>query len=208
MQHLKAAFIFVILILLTGAALGARGAEDVRLSAEALAEKLKQYETIDSLEATFKQSKRFKDLTIELKSDGRIKLERKKRIVVWEVLRPSPLKATLLQDELRLESGEGASRVEQTIKTANVGKKAASGLTMLVAWLELDAVRLSKDYDVARAADGRFLFTPKAKQENPFERLEMWLDSKGFMSKLKVLETSGDQFQIEFSAPKITRAQK
>lgn len=210
MQQPKAVLFTVVFSLLTLLARPAIGAEPVGqlVSAAALAEKLKEYRAIHSLEATFKQSKRFRDMTIELKSAGRFKLERSKGVVTWEVLRPSPLKATLSRDEMRIESGSGPTRDANVIKLAEAGGRAASGLGMLVAWLELDAEKLAKDYAVTKVGERAYRFVPKDKAQNPFKELELWLDANGFMAKLQVQEISGDRFDIEFSPPKISRNAK
>lgn len=165
-----------------------------------LAEKLKQYRSIATISAPFKQKKTFKDIDMVLKSEGQFELSRTSKTVTWQVLKPSPLKVILNGVEVKMIGPEST----QTFKISEIGgDKAMKSLTSLVAWLELDAEKLTRDYGVSQLGPDKFRFVPKT---DTFGELDMQLNPKGFLTKLEIHERSGDKLEIDFGTPKISRS--
>jgi hypothetical protein len=171
-----------------------------------LKEKLRFYGSFRELEVTFKQIKFFQDMEMELRSEGKLKLTRPDQ-VVWEIIKPSPVKVTLRGDQVKIESGTGKNAQLQNFNTRDSGsERAARGMASMAAWLNLDASALSRQYDVyssAHGSAGTFRFVPKAAEASDFRELEMTLGSQGHLRKLLIHEASGDRLQIEFATPKV-----
>src|SRR5688572_2724681 len=74
------------------------------ISAGELARELAFYKTVARLEASFTQTKRLKDLEMNLKSRGTLKFFPPDR-VEWLIFSPSRVKVVFDREEMRVESG-------------------------------------------------------------------------------------------------------
>jgi outer membrane lipoprotein-sorting protein len=187
-----------LLKVLIGAALLSH-AQEKQLDATDLAKQLQSYKSVKSLEATFKQTKSFKDMTVKLKSEGHFQLDRKNQKVVWEILKPSRLKVLLGKDEIRIEA---ESQKEHVIRRNEIGNdKAVQSLAALVTWLEMDPSKLIDQYSVFQQGISRFHFVPKT--SGFFKSVDVALNSKGFVTQMVIHEASGDEILIDFGEPKV-----
>lgn len=185
----------------------AAAAETTSVTEAQLAEHLRLYSTIKTLEADFHQVKDLRELGMQMKSEGRLTL-RRPDAVTWEVRKPARVKVELDPNGMRITSGEGKTATVQTFSTAQMGAsmsgdKDASSLRDLVAWLKLDAHALAEQYAIATTGGNRFFFTPK--KPGPIASMEMELAKAGHLSKLVLNESSGDRMTLEFSRPKIVK---
>lgn len=169
-----------------------------------LADKLRFYASIASLEADFHQVKDLKDMGMRMKSEGRFRLEPPSGAVVWEVRKPAHVKVELDAKGIRITSGDGAQATIQTFRAEEMPKGGdAASLHDLVAWLKLDAHALAEQYEIARLPDDRFLFTPR--KPGPFRTMEMALAKDGHLKTLVLDEASGDRMTIAFEKPRVVR---
>lgn len=173
-------------------------AAETPVSVEELKKTLSPYEKIEKLEVPFHQTKTLVEMKIKLESDGRLTLNRAKQTVLWEILKPSPLKVEMTATEIKLTDENGT----QTLKT-DAGP-AAQSLKSLVAWLKLDAEALAKEDDVFLVKPRVYLFKPRDRANSPFESIELTLGEKNHLKSLFMKEKSGDSMQIDFGTPKIT----
>jgi outer membrane lipoprotein-sorting protein len=184
--------------------IGVSGRSAELLSERALAEKLKLYGSISSLEADFKQIKTLKDMNLQLKSEGHLKLQRPDH-VVWEITYPSLVNVSLDKNQVVIRTGAGSEAQVQSFKTSDLrSDQASKGLTALITWLHLESKALAEQYDIYATGQQSFLFKPKQKNSTPFESLEMGLGSSGQLKHLTIHELSGDSLDIEFGKPKLT----
>lgn len=203
MQHFKPLKIQIGLALALLVSLSSQAA--VPLSEAELAKRLKFYASISTLSVGFKQIKTLKDLGMQLKSEGRLKLERPDKIT-WEITKPSPLVVNLDKNEIRIRSGVGADERVQTLKMSEASAdQPTQSLTGLIAWLNLDSKALSEQYQVSATDKQSFHFEPKQKESVPFQSLDMSLGVDGQLKHLTLHELSGDSLEIEFGKPQITR---
>jgi outer membrane lipoprotein-sorting protein len=179
------------------------GRAAVPVSEAELAKKLKLYASISTLSVSFKQTKTLKDLGMQLKSEGRLKLERPDK-VTWEITQPSPVLVTLDKTQIQIRSGKGADAQTQTLKMGEASSdQPTQSLTGLIAWLNLDSKKLSEQYQVSETGKQLFHFEPKQKDTVPFQSLDMGLSPDGQLKRLAIHEISGDQLEIEFGKPQI-----
>jgi outer membrane lipoprotein-sorting protein len=188
--------------------IGVAGQAAEPVSEKILAERLKLYASVATLEVSFKQLKTLKDLGLQLKSEGRLKLQPPNR-VVWEILQPSPVQVTLDQNEIRIRSGKGADAQVQTFKMSEApSDPSTQNLTGLIAWLTLDSKALAEQYMIYAEGSNSFRFIPKQKgtapPSTPFKDLFMTLSGNGLLKHLTIDELSGDTVDIDFGTPKIT----
>jgi len=182
-----------------------RGQAAVPISETELAKRLKLYASISTLSVGFKQTKTLKDMGIQLKSEGRLRLERPDKIT-WEITQPSPLLVTLDKSEIRIRSGRGPDSRTQVLKMGDAGSdQPTQSLAGLIAWLNLDSKALVSQYQVLAVDKQSVHFEPKQKDSVPFESLDMSLGADGQLKHLVLHEISGDQLDIEFGKPEITR---
>ncbi|MBS1961834.1 MAG: outer membrane lipoprotein carrier protein LolA [Bdellovibrionales bacterium] len=187
-------------------------ADPTPVSETALAEKLRFYASIKTLETDFHQVKDLRDLGMQMKSEGRLTL-RRPDAVIWEVRKPARVKVELDSKGIRITSGEGKSATVQTFSSSEMSAqmqkdKATSSLHDLVAWLKLDAHALSEQYAITTTGtdargQSRFVFTPK--KPGPFASMEMELAKAGHLAKLVLNEASGDRMTLEFARPKVVK---
>lgn len=197
-MHLITTLIFL------GVSQVAQAAVETPVSAAELNEKLTFYRQIDRLEADFRQVKDLHEMGMQMKSEGRLTLLAGES-VVWEVLKPSRVKVELDPSGIQVTRGEGTGKTVEKITSADMPKGAdGSSLRDLIQWLRMDAKILSAQYTVTRTTKDHFIFTPKT--PGPFSRLEMDLPGRGYLRKLILRETSGDQMTLEFSAPRIKKS--
>ena len=121
------------------------------ITQQELSQKLRLYESIHTLEVSFTQTKVIKDIDVKLTSEGRFKIIRPEKII-WEITKPSAVKVTLDKAEIRIESGAGAGQHVQVLKLGDsLPDKAAKSMTGLIAWLNLDSLKLYAQYFIFRA---------------------------------------------------------
>jgi outer membrane lipoprotein-sorting protein len=178
-------------------------AGDIKALTEAeLALKLRQYQSISSIEASFKQTKIIRKMDLRLRSEGYFKVTRP-RTLVWQVLKPSPISIFMDPEQVKVVT-EGDS---QTYKLSDIPtENIARSLKGLLALLDLNAPELSLHYDVfsETGQNDTFKFVPKKGDGSPFQSLTMTLDKSGFVKKVEILEISGDSMSIDFGLPKVT----
>ncbi|MEQ1876501.1 MAG: hypothetical protein ABL958_07635, partial [Bdellovibrionia bacterium] len=105
--------------------------------------------------------------------------------------------------ELKMSSGG----TEQVLKLSQLGgQKESQSLARLIAWLELDAEKISQRYNVFESGKSGLRFKPKDAAMDPFSDLELTLDGSGFLTGLKINERSGDRLEIDFGRPVISRS--
>ena len=174
------------------------------ISEKVLKEKLKLYASISTLEVDFKQTKTLKDMNLQLKSEGHLKLQRPDHLV-WEITRPSPVSVSLDRNEILIRTGKGQDAQTQSFKTTDAqSDQASQSLTGLITWLNLDSKALAEQYDIYATSQQTFRFKPKQKNSTPFESLEMEMGSGGQLKHLTIHELSGDLLDIEFGKPRLT----
>ena len=168
-----------------------------------LAEKLRFYATIGTLEADFHQVKDLKELGMKMTSEGRLILKRTDS-VIWEVTKPARVKVELGTTGIRITSGEGATATVQNFPIEQMpNDKNTSSLHDLVAWLKLDAHALSTEYTITKTTSDHFVFTPK--KVGPFKSMEMDLSGAGHLERLVLNETSGDEMIMTFARPRVRK---
>src|SRR5438552_4194866 len=114
------------------------------LSEAELALKLRQYQSISTLKASFKQTKTLKDMGVVIKSEGHFTVTRPRQ-VVWEVVKPSSVLITMNEKQVIIRTGKGGDAHIQVFKLKDMpSAKATQSMIGLMAWLDLDAKELSK----------------------------------------------------------------
>lgn len=180
------------------------------LSETEISERLKYYRALSSLDVTFHQTKKIVDAGIEIKSEGRLRLENsssKAEIIVWEILKPSPVRVTLNSAGVEIVTGSGDSVNRLKFKENDLPKGesgSAAGFRSLGAWLKLDAKELSAEYTIESLNARTVRFTPKT-ATGPFVKLEMELPEGGPLEVLRLSERSGDELFIRFAKPRVKR---
>jgi outer membrane lipoprotein-sorting protein len=174
------------------------------LSEGELAQKLRQYQSILSLEATFKQTKTLRKMDVHINSEGHFKVTRP-RTFLWQVTKPSPISISMDDQQVKIvTNGE-----PQVYKLSEIPSgSAAQSLKGLMALLNLNAPELSLHYDVFAepSSDEQYQttkFIPKKGDGSPFKELIMYIDKAGFVRKVEISERSGDSIRIEFGLPKV-----
>lgn len=180
------------------------GASSAVVGRDELAKSLRFYQTILEFEAPFKQIKHLKEMGVDLKSEGRLDVERPDR-VSWEILKPSHVEVTIDKTEVRMTSGEGADKSEHRFQLSELPKdKGAGGVGLIMPWLLLDAERIAADYKITKVDDKTFRFQPRTSSKL-FEQIEIVLAPTGFLRRLTLNESSGDFLEITFESPKIKK---
>lgn len=175
------------------------------VDAAELNDALKLYRSMTELNVEFEQNKHLKDIAMDLKSSGRLKVL-PPDLVVWEILKPSPLSVKIDHDRVQIESGSGASKTTQTLALSEMGKdRATQGLGVLMPWLLLDSKRLAEDYRISETEKKSFSFEPRSSKPKFFTRIEARLGRSGALQSLLLTELSGDTLEIKFNEPKISR---
>ena len=199
--HLPGGFELFFAVLI-GLAQIARGDSGVLTEAQ-LSQKLRQYQSIVSVEAPFKQIKTIKDMGLEIKSEGIFSLKRPRQ-VRWEILKPSPVLISMNDREIVLKTGTKKESHTQTFKFDEIpSTKIAGSMTGLMAWLDLNSKDLYRQYEVFADGDNRFKFIPRDKTASPFLNLVMKMNNKGLVEKVDINEVSGDSMSIVFGQAKI-----
>lgn len=177
-------------------------AKTEELSQERIETQLKQYAELKAFRARFTQVKHLNEMNLDLKSEGDLTVQRPNRIV-WNVTRPSPLKLTLEGAQVSMTQGEGSEKKNQTWSlNKGASAKEMKGLEDLMAWLSLDAKRIGENYRLIDEGNRTFLCLIKnPNAPTPFQNLRMTLSPQGYLQKLSIDEKSGDNIQIQFTAP-------
>lgn len=170
-----------------------------------LAKRLQFYQSISKLSVDFKQIKTLKELGVKLESEGKLELIRPSQ-VIWEIKKPSRVLIRFDQKQIRIESGEGKDVSIQVVKMEDIPKgRESKSIGGLMAWLQLDAHALSEQYIVTSSQAKKLMFSPKQKDNSVFKSIELTLSSTGHLEILHIWEGSGDEIEIQFSAPRIEK---
>ena len=157
-----------------------------------------KYQKLKSLEVSFEQTKILKDMQIELKSSGVLKLEPPNK-VEWKITKPQPLTVRLDKDRIAITS-DGKT---ETFKTGEgPTAKDRRNFEDLLNWLSLDAHAIAKNYSVTKLGERNFRFQAK-RPDATIRDMTMTLNKNGHVDLLKFDEASGDQISIRFATPKV-----
>lgn len=174
--------------------------EGVPISEKDLAGQLKFYRSVEELKADFKQTKHLSEMNLDLKSEGHLSFRKPDR-VVWEVVKPSPVKVSLSKDEIEIKTESDV----HTYKMREISQDhVAKGLGLLWPWLTFDTKALSEQYKMSKISDLSFEFEPKT-SGLPVGKIQASLTKDGHLDRLKLFENSGDWMEIQFGRPKIVR---
>ncbi len=176
----------------------------VPLNTEELSKKLQFYTPIETLQATFKQTKHLKEMGMKLESEGELKVHRPDR-VVWQITKPGRVQLTLQGSDVILETGEGKEyKVDRFSLNSPMKKEISQGLLSMMAWLKLDIPMIQNSFTVSSIEGGGFRCEPKDKKAALFASLDFYVHSKGHLEQLILNEKSGDRIEIRFQAPQVT----
>jgi outer membrane lipoprotein-sorting protein len=171
------------------------------LSEKQLTEKLRNYQDIATIEANFTQVKTLKDMDVTIKSQGHFSVHRPHDII-WQITKPSPITISISNQEIKLEKPSGS----EVFKLSQMpSEKLAKSLVGLMAWLEMDAEQLNKDYSVYPDQAHRFRFVPKNKDIAFFKDLLMELDAWGNVRHILITEVTNDTLSLDFGDTRITK---
>jgi outer membrane lipoprotein-sorting protein len=191
----------LVLVFISSLATSVQAATTAVLQDPELAQLLSFYQSIDRLETSFHQVKRMKQMKMQLKSEGRLKIHRPDE-VQWEITKPSHVLAAFDQKTVRLETGEGEQKTVQVLNRNDLSeRKEAQALKSLTTWMQMDPVALSQEYEIQKLQPEYYQFTPKQKESSPFEKIELKISQKKFIRELSLFEKSGDTIQITFETP-------
>ncbi len=169
-------------------------------------EKLHFYQSIKSLHSRFKQTKRMKEMGVELTAEGTLTLT-PPNALLWEITRPSRLVVHYDGKKMRIESGTGKDVTVQTFGTTALdpGNSNAHGLNTLLAWLRFDAQYLYKQYRITKVNERIYRFEPLHTEGAPFRNITMTLNPAGHVEHLEMEEVSQDTLKIDFATPRVLR---
>ena len=175
-----------------------------------LADRLKFYRSVQSLDVRFSQTKKIVDAGMEIASEGRLRLGNpaggENGTVVWEITKPAPVRITLDGKGIDIVNGTGAQASHQHFSSSDMPQEGSAGsFSSLGAWLKLDAHAISENYAVESSESGRYRFTPK-KSGGPFAKLELEIGRLGHLERLNIFERSGDEITLRFSKPTVVRS--
>jgi hypothetical protein len=171
-----------------------------------LASVLHYYQNLKTLQVSFMQIKTMRSLDMTLTSSGILKVQKNPQKIIWDILKPAPVRVILTQTQIEIINDPGL-KTEQVqilkmdaipISGANADSK---NFASLAAWLDLDAKTLARDYQVKKISNVLYEFTPKDKGKTPFEKLDMTLHPGGPLEKLVIHELSQDEMEIRFGKP-------
>lgn len=185
------------------ATLAAGGAPGRVLSLEEVNQRLSFYKTLKTLKTTFKQVKRLKDVGIEMKSEGTLTLTRPDKII-WRVTQPAFVELQMHGKRVDLITGEGKETKKQTwgLEEA-LDSNTHKSLEGLVSWLQIDIPTLHKHYEIHELGVNQFRCVPRG---NSFvTALRLQLHPKGHLEKLWLEEKSGDEIELTFNTPTVSK---
>lgn len=173
------------------------------VSKQELSKTLKFYRDIQVLTVDFKMAKRMKGIPTILRSEGQLRVIRP-NILIWKIAKPAPLTVDIGKDEVKITSGTGEELMTQTFRIDQIAESAdATRFQSMNAWLKMDAEKLSQDYEIEKAPNGTFIFTPKIPTKVPFSKLTMSLNLRGDLQKLLMEERSGDSTEFVFGPARV-----
>jgi outer membrane lipoprotein-sorting protein len=167
---------------------------------------LHYYENLKSLQVPFTQVKTMRSLDMTLTSSGILKLQKNPQKIVWDILKPAPVRVILTNAQIEIINNPGLKTEQvQILKMDSIPTAGANAdsknFASLAAWLDLDAKTLARDYYVEKKSNSLYEFTPKEKGKTPFEKLDMTLHPPGPLEKLVIHELSQDEVEIRFGKP-------
>jgi hypothetical protein len=175
----------------------------VPVSEEALDKALKFYRDMNKLEVDFTQKKEIKSMNLTMESQGHLILLRPEKTVIWEIKKPSAVKVTLNPVSVTIESNGDRQVFKQSDAASNDGEGTQS-IAALMAWLNLDAHQLFSEYKITQTGVNAYRFEPLVPKKVPFKTVEMKLDHQA-LKRITIAEVSGDQLEISFAKPTLTR---
>lgn len=160
------------------------------------------YKSISSMEVDFKQTKTLKDIDLKLQSEGTLKVVPPK-FVQWKILKPEPLTVELEDQKITIQSSSKTQTFSQSEGPSAQDRKSFS---RMLSWLKMDAQAIAEGYDIWQSGESRYRFTSKDEKEPAVTALDMQLDKSGYVTMLKIEEASGDEIQIHFKKPKVSKS--
>lgn len=183
----------------------AQGKELIRTIEKAELERLlTSYVKIKKLSGTFKQIKTIQELQTDLVSEGSLEVI-KPHNITWTIHKPSFLEVKIDDKTITMTTQKGGERQTQTIQLANISsQQGAQGLSLLVPWVSLDVDKILASYEIQSPQMDFLQFYPKT--PSPFKSIEMSLDKKNQIRKLKFYEKNSDTIEIIFNALKAQKS--
>lgn len=156
------------------------------------------------LQGQFRQTKKIKDLNIELKSEGKFDLNKSTTaawIVHWQAMKPKPLLVCIDEVGLVIDSVAGADRKKKNLKFSEVGEKAGSQISKMMRLMTLDLQQQNQDFLIEKSGTTKagtlWLLTPKELGQSFFAKAHIQV-SQGLVRDLVMTEKNGDEMHFEF----------
>lgn len=161
----------------------------------------KKYEKLQTLQASFQQTKRVKDLDLTLKSSGTIDF-RRPDYFAWRVLAPRAVAMIFKADAI--EFWENDVQVKG-ISVSQLDGKMLTAITHLKAWLTLDRAFIETHYAIRELSATSFELTPKGETKF-FKKINLVTGASHPIKSIEFVELSDDSMALEFSKNQVTYA--
>lgn len=165
---------------------------------------LKNFENLQGL---FIQNKVLKEIGVELKTSGNFQLSRQTStspvLFHWNVEKPKASKVCLNSEAVFLTTGTG----QKKISFSEIGADSGQQISSLMRLMSLDPEVLLKEFEVETAGKN-LLLKPLKKESVFFESAQLHVNSNGLVDKIKLIEKSHDELQLQFSDLKTDQIKK
>jgi hypothetical protein len=169
----------------------------------ALKQSLAVYQNLATLEVGFIQKKSLSSIGTTLESSGRLKITDHPKLIVWEILKPAPLRIELRDSKMKIITAPGSKNESVQLLDANEGgAKGSAAQAELSAWMSLDANSISDQYNITQKNKNEFEFHPKGK--SAFSSINVKLTRLGNLQDLNLHEVSGDTLALTFGKPQLS----
>lgn len=173
-------------------------------TSEEFVQEFKKYTQFQQLSAAFTQEKHLQELSTPLISKGQMSVDRKAKVIRWEIQQPAKLKVTIDSKQIEMESGEGKEKQKQVFLLDQISKDTQNWKD-LSTWTDFNPDNIVQQYQVKKLGAKEFELIAKDGDKSPFKKLKIIASGTGYVSEVLIDEKSGDSLKIKFAAPKIKK---
>jgi hypothetical protein len=150
-----------------------------------------------NLKGIFAQEKVLKDLNVQIKTEGSFEVDRESSVFHWNVEKPKPSQVCLDKTGIVMDSAGSKKK----ITFAEIGESSGRQIASLLKLMSSDPKQLVEEFEVSEVVNskGSYLLKPLKLENVFFDSAELHVAQTGLVDKIKIIEKSKDELNIQFS---------
>lgn len=196
----KLSYLCAIVATLVGNTVSA--AEPAYLSAADIQKQFKKFKRPSVLTAQFDQVKSIKDLDVQIKTSGHLKIKKRSAddvAILWLIDKPESMKVCITEDQIIFDNT--SLKKKTVLKLSEISNQDSSGLSKLIHLIKLDPDEIITNFNIEMKdkSSGHAVIYPKKANQYSFIKAEVDLDKNKNLKVIELVEANEDTLKINFT---------